>query len=304
MPPNVQERKVIDIPLDIAELKKSNVLITGTNQQGKSRLAMAIADTLQLQGIAENWQIICFDNVGHWKNKSSIPHYLEVSENSLRFVLPEEESIIFDISKLLPVFQKEFVENVLADLWTKKLNGEMPRWTLIIFEESHLYMRNTRSLVSQNIMRIFSVGANHRIRTLAISPSLTGVDPEFIRLTGQRYHFKLGLELNAKRRFKGYYGKDMELIAENLDVGFCIYYLNGKLKVHGIPLFETEHKPRPYAIKPIIRETPKKKGFLARIFGEPQPSIYTRPVTRDREPEQEPYYAEEEEEDEFPVWEL
>jgi hypothetical protein len=99
IPPNVQERKILDIPLDIAELKKSNVLITGTNQQGKSRLAMAISDTLHIQGIADNWQIICFDNVGHWRHKSSIPHYLEISENSLRYVLPKEERVVYILSK-------------------------------------------------------------------------------------------------------------------------------------------------------------------------------------------------------------
>lgn len=273
--------KLVNIPFSVQEAKKSNILVTGINQQGKSRLAMAIADTLQNQGISDNWQVIIFDNVGIWKNRSSIPHYLEVNENSLRYVLPKEESIIYDISRLLPVFQKEFVENVLADLWTKKLDGEMPRWTLIIFEEAHLYMRNTRSLVSQNIMRVFSVGANHKIRTLAISPSLTGIETEFIRLTGQRYHFRLGLELNAKRRFKGYYGKDWELIAENLDVGFCIYYLNGELQVHGIPLFETEYLPEPVKIKPIIRETlkPKKKGLLRIFTGLTKPNRFVRDVT-------------------------
>ncbi len=138
-------------------------------------------------------------------------------------------------------------------------------------------------------MRVFSVGANHKIRTLAITPSLTGLDPEFIRLTGQRYHFRLGLELNAKRRFKGYYGKDWEIVAENLDVGYCIYYLNGILKVYGIPLFKTEYTPTLYRIKAIVKEEllrPKKKGILERIFGPPQPSPFVRPVTRDQELEE------------------
>jgi hypothetical protein len=100
-------------------------------------------------------------------------------------------------------------------------------------------MRNIRSLLGQNLMRICSVGAKHKIRTLAISPSLTGLDVEFIRLAQQRYHFKLGCELNAKRRLRGYYGGDWCRVAENLDVGYCVYYINGKLKVYGIPLFES-----------------------------------------------------------------
>jgi hypothetical protein len=249
-------------PLDVEEAKKSNILVTGINQQGKTKLSMAVADKLQSQ----EWQVIVFDNVGVWKNKSSVPKYFQVSENSMRYVLPKEESIVYDISRLLPSYQKEFVEIVLADLWQYKLSGKMPKWTLIIFEESQLYMRNTRSLVSQNIMRIFSVGANHKIRCLAITPSLTGIDAEFIRLTQQRYHFKLGLEINAKRRFRGYYGKDWQRVATELDVGFCIYYLNGKLQVYGLPLFESSIVPTPYTVKPIIRQEPqiraKKKGIF------------------------------------------
>lgn len=245
------------IPISFEELKRSNVLVTGTNQQGKSRLAMAISDKL----MREEWQILVFDNVGHWKNVSSIPCYVQVSENNLKYVIPRDQSVIYDISRLLPQNQKDFVETVLADLWNRKLDGSMPKWTLIIFEEAQLYMRNTRSLVSQNIMRIFSVGANHKIRTLAISPSLTGLDSEFIRLTGQRYHFRLGLELNAKKRFKGYYGGDwLRVAVEALDVGYCLYFINNKLKVHKMPLFTSSVQPRPYRIKPIIRQEPQIKA--------------------------------------------
>ena len=257
---------MLNIPFSVQEAKKSNILLTGTNQQGKTRLAMAIADEL----VHADWQVIVFDNVGHWKTKSNIPNYFQVNENSLRYVLPKKESVIYDISFLLPSFQKEFVENILAELWRFRLSGKTDKQILIVFEEAHLYMRNIRSLLGQNLMRICSVGANWGIRTLAISPSLTGLDTEFIRLCQQRYHFKLGCELNSKRRFRGYYTKDWCRIAEELDVGFCIYYLNGKLQVYGIPLFESKYKPQPIRIKPIIREEPKpqpKKSLLKTILG-------------------------------------
>jgi len=247
---------MVMIPLSLEELKKSNVLVTGTNQQGKSRLAMAISDKL----ISEEWQILIFDNVGHWKNTSSIPYYIQISENNLKYVIPKDQSIIYDISRLLPQNQKDFVEVVLADLWQRKLDGKMPKSTLIVTEESQLYCRHLRSLSAQNFMRIFSVGANYGIRCLAITPTLTGLDPEFIRLTSQRYHFREGLEVGAKRRFKSYYGGDWLKVALELDVGYCIYYLNGKLKVYGIPLFTSSVQSQPYKIKPIIRSEPQIKA--------------------------------------------
>jgi len=36
------------LPLDLEETRKSNILITGTNQQGKSLAAMSISDRLML----------------------------------------------------------------------------------------------------------------------------------------------------------------------------------------------------------------------------------------------------------------
>jgi len=123
-------------PLDLAELKKSNVLVSGTNQQGKSRASMFLADI----AMRENWQIVVFDNVGIWKHKSSIPIFYEVSEVSMSYVLTEQ-SIIYDISLLLPSYQKEFVENVLADLWKMKLENPNGKWLLVIFEDSSYTLR-------------------------------------------------------------------------------------------------------------------------------------------------------------------
>jgi hypothetical protein len=100
------------LPLDLEETRKSNILITGTNQQGKSLTAMSISDRL----IRENWQVLAFDNVGHWKHKSSIPWLYMVSETTQKYILPKHGSLIYDISNLLPVNQKEFCEWVFADL--------------------------------------------------------------------------------------------------------------------------------------------------------------------------------------------
>lgn len=85
------------MPFDVSEAKRSNVLISGTNQQGKTLAAMTISDLLQ----NEEWQLVVFDNVGHWKEKSSIPFYYRISETTGKYILTDK-SIVYDISLLLP----------------------------------------------------------------------------------------------------------------------------------------------------------------------------------------------------------
>ena len=51
-------------PFDFDEIRKSNILISGTNQQGKSLCAMLISDILR-RNYPDTWQVIVFDNVGH-----------------------------------------------------------------------------------------------------------------------------------------------------------------------------------------------------------------------------------------------
>jgi len=246
------------LPLSLSECKKSNLLLTGCNQQGKSLTAMQICDVLMLN----NWQILCMDSVGVWKEKSSIPTFFTVSEKTMRYVLPKRESIIFDISMLLPSYQREFIEAILNDVWQFRVKQKPKHWCMIVLEEAHQYMRNLRGLVSQSLMRICSVGANHGIRTLAISPSLTGIDTEFRRLSGQRFHFRILPEANAKRRFASIYSKDWYRVVKHLDVGFAIYYLNERMRVVKIPLFQSNIQPMPYR-EPV---KPKPKGIIHRIL--------------------------------------
>lgn len=238
------------VPIDLSEAKKSNILVTGTNQQGKSLTAMAISDRL----MRESWQILAFDNVGHWKNKSSIPAWFKVSETTMKYILPQQGSLIYDISNLLPVSQKEFVEWVLADLWKSRIQQQNNHYVLVLFEEFQLYAKNVRGNVSQNILRIMSVGSNHGIRCLGITPDLSLIDCAFIRLAQQRYHFKLGNEPNAKRRFRAYYGLDWCRTARHLEQGFCIYVNKEKLKVVKIPMFTSSRMPQQYVepVKPSL----------------------------------------------------
>ena len=226
------------LPIDLEECKRSNILISGTNQTGKSLTAMSIADRLMREG----WQIIAFDTCGHWKRKSSIPHVQVIKSMDDKFVLNDGESVIFDVALLKLRNQKEYVENFLENLWLYRVVTLPKQWCMLVFEEFQLCARNLRGDLSQNLLRIMSVGANYKVRSLGITPDLSLIDTAFIRLAQQRYHFRLGNEPNAKRRFRAYYGSDWCRVAKELDVGFCIYVNNDKVEVWRIPLFEARIK--------------------------------------------------------------
>jgi len=256
-----------DIPLDIEEAQKSNILISGTNHTGKSRLACNITSILQ----NFNWRIIVFDNSGIWKEISDLPTFYRIreprnydSEQDWYYPFPTQ-SMIFDISLLIPDLQKSFVNDVLERIWNTQVR--MPtKQTLIVLEEFQLYGRNLRSSISQNLARCMSAGRNWKIRVLAVTVDLALVDPSFIRLCQQCYHGRLGIEANSKRRFRDYYGIDWYRIAtEGLDVGYFIYLLRDKLKVIHMPLFEPKRLPEPYQVKPRFYPIPKSKTLFQRI---------------------------------------
>lgn len=220
------------LPIDLSECKRSNILISGTNQQGKSLCAMSIADVL----MRNQWQIITFDTCGNWKSKSSIPIVLKVRDKNMSVNF--SKSMICDLSLLKLKNQKGFIEKFLERLWLLRVVTRNDKWILCVFEEFQLMAKNLRGELSQNLLRIMSVGANWKIRCLGITPDLSLIDPAFIRLCQQRYHFRLGNEPNAKRRFRAYYGLDWTRITKSLDVGYCLYVLRDKVAIHKIPMFQ------------------------------------------------------------------
>ena len=153
---------------------------------------------------------------------------------------------------------------------------------MLIFEEFQLYAKNVRGNVSQNILRMMSVEANHKIRCLGITPDLSLIDCAFIRLAQQRYHFKLGNEPNAKRRFNQYYSKDWTRVARELDIGFCVYANKEKLKVVKIPRFNSDITPKPYC-EP---EPTKKPTIWQKIKNAINGSVYEESEPMDTEIEE------------------
>lgn len=105
-------------------------------------------------------------------------------------------------------------------------------------------MKNIRGSLSQNLFRLASVGANKQIRLMAICFDLALIDSAFARLSGQRFHGKINIESNCRRKFKAYYSKKWLDVAENLTTGSFIYVNNNTLQKIKIPLFQSTHKPQ------------------------------------------------------------
>jgi len=240
------KHNMLQIPFDITEAKKSNTLISGTNNTGKSRLASGICSNLE----HFDWRLIVFDNSGIWREISDLPFVHTVEGKTIPL---EDLDIIYDLSFLTPQTQRKAVDRFFKEYWNlvRRRRKKQRKRTLIVLEEFQMYGRNSR--YSDNLARIMCTGRNLKIRVLAVTVDLALIDPMFIRLCEQRYHGKIGIEENSKRKFKSYYGLDWCRVAtEGLEVGDFIYLNKGKLKIVSVPLFEPKTLPKPLTLEKVI----------------------------------------------------
>lgn len=237
--------KKYSLSFNLKEAIQSNTLISGANHSGKSNLAFNIASVLQHYG-----QVIAIDSSGIWKRKSDIPLYFNIEYQSQPYPIMKCESIIYDTSHLRATEQRIFLNDLTDAIWYRNLeNPQVKTW--LIVEESSNFCRNVRGQLSENILRIASVGRNIGVRMILLTVDLALLDTIFTRLSEQRFHGKLNIEANSKRRFKAYYGKDWQYIAtHDLETGWFIWLSNGKLQIVKYPLFVNKRKPRRYIPKP------------------------------------------------------
>lgn len=255
---------MLNLPFDLAEAQKSNILISGTNSTGKSRLACGIASLLR----KFDWQVVAFDNSGVYRDISDIGHLIKVYPlhyEGAKIPRITDFSVVYDLSLQTPSEQVYTVNMILQDLWENRVIQGAQKWTLVLLEEMHLYARNVRGALSQNLLRIMTVGRNQKIRVLGVTVDLALIDPAFIRLCGQRYHGRLGIEENSKRKFRAYYGGDWLTVATELRTGDFIYYKD-RLRVVNVPLFEPKTKPQAIAERPQT-VTQKAKVLIKRLLG-------------------------------------
>jgi hypothetical protein len=247
--------------LDLAEIEASNILISGTNKTGKSRLAAGICSVLQ----SFDWKILVFDNSGAWRTISDLPFYVKLRTDSDRYRLPvTSQSLLIDTSNLTIDYQRELVDKTALDLWLHR-DQYGSRWILLVFEEFQLFGRTIRSRQTQNLLRIMTAGRNKQIRVLAVTVDLALIDAALIRLCSPRFHARLGVEENSKRKFRAYYGTDWTETATDLKLGEFVRLSTNRLDLVSIPLFKPKRTPRPIR-PPAIHTTTSRKNALRRFI--------------------------------------
>ena len=229
---------------NLDEARKTNMLVSGCNQIGKTRATCGIASMLHKLG----YTVITIDVSGKHKTVSDLPFYTKPYRFNDSVELADFEpfaSRIYDLSTLRLSEARKVVEAITLQIWDRRINLREPSPTWLIIEESEGYLRNIRGLASENIYRLVHVGANINVRAILVTTDLALLDASVIRLCQIRLHGKLGIEENAKRKFRAYYGKDYTKIAtEGLGVGDFIRLQNNKLDVIHVPLFKARNNPK------------------------------------------------------------
>lgn len=231
---------------DLEEAKKTNILVSGANASGKTLLSCGIASMLHRLG----YRVLVFDISGAWKRISNLPYYSKVYDFDGEKAFPKlTTSGIYDLSTLKVSETKPIVEEVLNEIWNKRITQNYsflkPMW--LIFEESEAYLKYIRGSASEEVYRMVHVGRNIKTRSVLITTDLALLDTSVIRLCGIRFHGFLHIEENSKRKFKSYYGKDFQRIAsEGLDSGDFIRLHKRKVDIISVQEFHSRTTPELY----------------------------------------------------------
>jgi hypothetical protein len=253
---------------DLDEAIKTNILISGSNHTGKTSLACGISSMLHKLG----FRVRVFDTSGAWRKQSDLPQFSKAYRFDKQTLYGElEGSGIYDLSLLRSSEAKRVVERETERIWNERAIRTVnePMWC--VFEEAEAYLRNIRGNISENIYRLVHQGRNQAIRCILITTDLALLDASVIRLCQIRFHGSLGIEENAKRKFRAYYGKDWCRIAtEGLELGDFIRLHKKHLEVIYVWEFKRKHAPKQafnlIEEKQEPKPQPQKQGFFSRLF--------------------------------------
>ena len=234
-----KQRKPSSFEIDFEECLRSGVFIAGGKGATKSNLAKIIVDKLMKLG----YTVKVFDISKSWL-KSSVPYFNEIEmlhETSGNLY----QSIVFDLSKLMPKDAKRFVAKVLTEEWNKQVNipEHQRKWIVYVFEECQMLVPqgHLRSNKAQQILRLMTSGRNFQLGFIAITqrPALT--DTSVFELTFQRYFSRMDGE-NDIKKVANYIGYEKASELENLRLGEFFYDKGSKTKWIHTREFKTEKK--------------------------------------------------------------
>jgi len=269
------ENEYVNFPeqfnIDLNEFYKTNALILGSRSQGKSDLAMIIAEKcMQDKAI-----VISVDPSLDWRERSTIPNILTVEPHKTLAV--PTESVIFDVSLCSPLEMQKIVERFSKNLFNYQANIDknLRRQYVVVLEESHLYYYQgvMRSKNSANSVKLISVGRNVDCCCLLISQFASMIDKFCVKHALSQAWFGFTREYNDIEYLKQILGLDVKHL-KKLNQGEFLFMNKSEIQKIAIEPFESnvtkreiiaESTPTPQPIKPIPKTTQSTQANYALI---------------------------------------
>jgi len=209
----------------LAEAMRTGITITGTNQTGKTNLAMVLAEDLLDNGV----RLLIFDPSRAWIKFADKHGFAVLSpRNESQFRIDLNESYVFDMGQRYVAEIQGFFEAFTKIVFAAKTHAPYLPQIFFIMEEAQVDMPLGcyRSKRYQEAMRLVTVGANFGLRFMLITPFPALVDKTPVKTTRQRYFFASD-ETNDIRYIRGLIGKTAYSL-KRLKVGEC-YYNYGRI---------------------------------------------------------------------------
>jgi len=236
----------LSFPFDLEESKRSGVFISGISGSGKTNLCKILSTYLKEQDL----RIVVFDPSEAWYD-SNIPNYQNIIDPNSEIAYPDDH-IVYILSYLYPYQQKHIIQQIVQRYFHKQVYTpkDHRRQYCFIFEEAQMLIPqgNLRSLASQEILRLITVGRNFNLRYILLTQRPSLVDTTCIALCGQKYLGKTDEE-NDKKKCKNWiqdYAQELDM----LNVGEFIYDKGNYTVKIQTPLFTRILEPQEIKISP------------------------------------------------------
>lgn len=238
--------EVSGFQFDVKEALASGAYISGTTGSGKSDLAMLHAEEMMKSDVT----VLVFDATRDWIKRSSVPHVVSIVPNVPYSYVLNGHSMIFDMSLLNPMQQKEVVKKVCKDVWSHQV-AKGNHWFYLIFEEGHLYFPEgcMRSKNYAEMVQLVTQGRNYKIRFEVITQFSAMIDKNVMRYMKQRF-FGYTDEPNDTNYILSMLGKQHKERLMSLNAGQFIYKNGNSIKLTEVESYVSDTKPQPLRIQP------------------------------------------------------